>query len=96
MRIVKKCIICQQEFIPNKYHPHQEVCSNKECQHKRQLSNQKEWRFKNPNYFKYKKKNTGWEKRRAHYLKIWRLTHKDYFKKYRLKNKQEVKTLVDT
>jgi len=85
--IKKKCQICGREFIPDKYHPYQKVCSNPSCQHQRQLLNQKRWREKNPDYFKYKEKKTAWEKKRAQYLKVWREIHKEYFKKYRFRRK---------
>lgn len=87
MKKLKKCIICQREFLCSKYHPYQDVCSDKECQHKRQLLNQKKWRAKNPNYFKYKKKDTVWEKRRAQSLELWRQAHKEYFRNYRQSKK---------
>lgn len=87
-RMIKKiCRICKREFIPDKYHPNQEVCSNPECQHKRQLENQRNWRLRNPDYFKYKRRKTAWEKKRAQYLKAWREAHKDYFKKRALQKK---------
>jgi len=86
-RMRKLCEICGKEFIPDKYHPYQKVCSSPECQHRRQLKNQRDWRKKNPHYFKYKEKKTEWERKRAQYLKIWRETHKDYFKQYRKNSK---------
>jgi len=96
---VKICKICNEEFIPDKFHPYQEVCSKPQCQKVRQLENQKRWRLKNPDYFKYKSKKTPWERRRWEYLKRWRETHKDYFKLYRRKKKlswreREVKSRI--
>jgi hypothetical protein len=88
MTRIRICTICGRHFFPNKYHPHQEVCSDKECQKERQLKNQKTWRNSNPHYFRYKDRNTEWEKKRAVYLKNWREKHRDYFKNYRLKKKQ--------
>jgi len=82
MEKIKKCTICGRNFTPDKYHPHQEVCSAPECQHKRQIMNQKIWRKQNPEYFKYKEKATPWERKRSEYLQKWRKEHKDYFKKY--------------
>jgi hypothetical protein len=90
----KICKFCHREFIADKYHPHQQVCSSPECQHKRQLENQRKWRLKNPDYFKYKEKKTFWEKKRAQYLKIWRKIHRDYFRKYHRKRRRDTKTKV--
>ena len=87
LKNIKICSVCQKEFKPNKFHPRQKVCNDPECQHKRQIDNQKSWRNENPNYFKYKERQTPWERKRAEYLKIWKSTHKNYFKIYRLKKK---------
>ena len=82
----RKCRICGYKFVPDRFHPYQKVCSRSECQHKRQLLDQKNWRQKNPEYFKYKEKRTPWERKRAAYLRLWRRLHKDYFKKYSQKH----------
>lgn len=79
MKEPKICKICKKSFIPNKYHPYQEVCFSLKCQHKRQIQNQKSWRTENPDYFKYKERLTFWQKARACYLETWRQNHKDYF-----------------
>jgi len=84
---VKMCSVCSKEFVPNKFHPNQKVCKSLDCQHQRQIDNQKVWREENPNYFKYKERDTPWEKKRAEYLKTWKSSHKNYFKIYRLKKK---------
>ena len=81
-RKTRICKICGKSFIPDKYHPYQEVCSSSECQHQRQILNQRNWRLRNPDYFKYKEKKSIWEKRRAQYLEEWRKNHRDYFKTY--------------
>ncbi|MBN2119842.1 MAG: hypothetical protein JW734_02140 [Candidatus Omnitrophica bacterium] len=85
----KICKICSKEFVPDKYHPRQRVCSSKECQNARQMKNQRVWRSNNPNYFKYKDKKTPWELRRYNYLKKWRQDHRGYFKSYRKKIKKQ-------
>lgn len=97
MEKIRICKICGVEFMPDKYHPRQEVCSNKECQHKRQIENQRKWRKRNPEYFKYKEKATPWERKRAQYLEKWREEHKGYFKEYhqRREAKQKSAFLVD-
>jgi hypothetical protein len=79
------CPNCHKSFVPDKYHPNQQFCSSPQCQHRRQILNQRNWRLKNPNYFKYRDQKTAWEKKRAQYLKFWRQNHKDYFKNWRLK-----------
>jgi hypothetical protein len=76
MEKIKLCKVCKREFKVDKYHPHQEVCSNPECQHKRQLLNQKHWRQENPTYFKYKERENFWQIKRANYLALWRKKHK--------------------
>ena len=87
----KICLICGQWFLPSKYHPAQKICSDSECQHQRQLLNQKIWRKENPNYFVYKERETPWQKRRAEYLAKWKKEHKNYFKIYRLKRRLQEK-----
>lgn len=77
-----QCKICQREFTPNKYHPNQQVCSGLECQHLRQILNEKEWRNKNPEYFKCRDQETSWRVNRHLYSRQWRIVHKDYLKKY--------------
>ncbi|MCM8823555.1 MAG: hypothetical protein NC822_02655 [Candidatus Omnitrophica bacterium] len=84
---IKICKICQKEFVPDKFHPNQQVCLNPLCQHKRELLNQKKWREANPDYFKYKEKKSLWEQKRAKYLELWRKTHKNYFKLIRQKKR---------
>lgn len=83
MSKIKICKFCKKEFVPDKYHSNQKVCSSPECQYKRQMENQRSWRTRNPNYFRYKTKSSTWEKKRALYLKIWREKNKGYFKNYR-------------
>jgi len=83
------CPICKKWFIPNKYRPNQKVCSNLECQYKRQLENMKEWRDKNPNYFKYREvKDTTWKESCRDRARKWRRTHIEYLKLYRQEHKQ--------
>ncbi|MFH1790903.1 MAG: hypothetical protein ABH885_02830 [Candidatus Omnitrophota bacterium] len=80
----KACKICGNPFLPNKYRPNQEICSNIECQYQRQLDNMKKWRVRNPNYFKYKEaKDKSWKETcRARSLE-WRKRHQEYLKLYR-------------
>jgi len=55
-RQVKMCYLCSKEFVPNKYRPSQQACSNETCQHQRQIDNMKRWRSMNPDYFKKEKR----------------------------------------
>ena len=85
------CRICQNEFAPHKYRPHQQVCFNPECQRKRQLQNLKSWRLKNPDYFKYLGEDSAWRRQRYARNKLWKETHKDYLKEYYQKHKEQKK-----
>lgn len=83
------CKICKKEFIPNKYHPAQEVCFSPECQHLRQLLNEREWRLKNPEYFKIRSQDEVWQKYRRQYTREWREAHKTYIKEYEKTYKEQ-------
>lgn len=82
-----QCKICKNEFIPNKYHPNQQVCSNLKCQRIRQIQNQREWRLRNPDYFKCRGQEPSWIKHRHIYIKLWKNMHKDSLKEYSQKHK---------
>jgi len=86
---MKLCRICQKEFIPDKYHAQQQVCSRPECQKQRQIQNQREWRIKNPEYFKSLEQDPAWRKYRQRYTKLWKTSHKDHLKDYAERHKQE-------
>jgi len=77
-----RCQICLNEFIPSKYHPKQKVCPQPSCQRARQLRNEKEWRGKNPDYFKCLGQEAYWKEVRHRYSKLWRTSHKDHLKTY--------------
>ena len=53
---VKRCDHCGTLYMPDKFHPRQRFCTDPECgkdrrrAYKREYN--KEWREKNPNYFK--------------------------------------------
>lgn len=84
-----RCKICQNEFVPNKYHPHQQICSQPACQRARQIQNEREWRLKNPDYFKSRGQEAAWRRIRQRYNKLWSSTHKDYLKKYEASHKEQ-------
>ena len=84
------CPICKKWFLPNKYRPNQEICSNLECQYKRQLENMKSWRDKNPHYFKYKEiRDVRWKEVCRERARRWRQHHLEYLKLYRQEHKEE-------
>lgn len=85
----KTCKICKKPFLPNKYRPNQDICSNVECQYQRQLDNMAVWRKKNPDYFKYKEAHDkSWKETCRHRSLEWRRKHKDYLKLYREAHKE--------
>ena len=89
IRREKKCEICGKPFVPNKYRPNQTVCSSLECQYQRQLSNMKQWRNANPNYFKYKEsQDKSWKQTCRERSLEWRRKHKEYLQLYREANKE--------
>ena len=83
-----RCKICKNEFIPNKYHPQQQVCSQPECQRVRQIQNEREWRIKNPNYFKCLGQESAWRENRHRYSRLWKAAHKEYLREYTHSNQQ--------
>lgn len=89
-----RCKICQREFKPSKYRPNQEACSQPECQKQRQAQNLKDWRQKNPDYFKYLGQEPIWRDSRRQYNKLWRNTHEDYLEKYEIKRKKQRRTYM--
>lgn len=80
----KVCRYCYKEFAPNKYSPHQKVCSNPECQHTRQLESMKSWRSSNPNYFKYdESKGVEWLQAQRERSRQWRHQNPEKVQSYR-------------
>ena len=86
----RTCSICKKSFIPNKYRPNQQICSNLECQYQRQLNNMKKWRDKNPHYFKYKEmRDVKWKEVCRDRARKWRQHHLEYLKLYRQEHKED-------
>jgi hypothetical protein len=78
------CLYCKVSFTPNKYSPRQKICSNPECQKKRQLESMKLWRERNPNYFKYdESKGLAWLETQRRRSKVWREKNPDKVRSYR-------------
>lgn len=86
-----RCKICQSEFTLNKYHPNQQVCLRPECQRQRQIQNERDWRLKNPDYFKVLDQESVWRQNRQRYTNLWKATHKDYLKEYEQTHKEQRK-----
>ena len=85
----KRCSICGNPFIANKYRPNQTICSALECQYQRQLDNMKAWRDRNPNYFKYKEsRDSSWKETCRQRSLNWRKSHNDYLKLYREEHRE--------
>jgi len=84
-----KCSICNNEFSPSKYRPSQQVCSSPACQRQRQLLNQKQWRLKNPDYFKCLGQEPAWQDKRRRYNQLWKAANKEYIKAYENEHKDQ-------
>lgn len=84
-----RCKICQKEFIPSKYQPKQQICSQPECQKLRQIRNLRAWRLKNPDYFKSRGQDGAWQGIRQRYNRLWRKSHKNYLKDYENAHKKQ-------
>ena len=84
-----RCRVCQNEFVPNKYRPNQQVCSRIACQRIRQIDNEREWRNKNPDYFKYLDQESSWRLNRLRYNRLWKSAHTDYLQEYERSHKEQ-------
>ena len=84
-----RCKICQNEFTPSKYHPNQQVCFQPECQRLRQIQNERDWRAKNPDYFKCLGEESAWRQTRHRYNKLWRDSHKEELNTYSQSHKEQ-------
>jgi hypothetical protein len=84
------CPYCRTPFSPNKYSPGQKICSNSDCQKKRQLESMRQWRERNPNYFKYdESKGLAWLEVQRKRSKIWREKNPDKVRAYRQSHSEE-------
>ena len=102
------CRFCNLSFLPNKYAPRQTVCSSADCQKKRQLESMRQWRDKNPNYFKYdeskgiqwletqRRRSQEWRQRNPDKVRAYRQAHEDedrrYMREYMQRYRQKQKT----
>ncbi len=91
---MKFCKICGRQFVPSKYRPFQGACNDIVCQRERQRQNIKDWRLKNPDYFKYaagtdptyrdmiRQKHREWRKSHPSRLQEYRLRYKEKTREY--------------
>lgn len=84
-----RCKICQNEFVPSKYRPKQQVCSRSQCQKARQIENLKAWRLRNPDYFKCLGQETSWRQDRYRYIKLWKEAHREKIREYGASHKEQ-------
>lgn len=78
------CIHCGVPFVPNKYSPRQKICSGSACQKKRQLESMRQWRERNPQYFKYdESKGLVWLETQRNRSRVWRERNPDKVRQYR-------------
>jgi len=54
---MNKCLVCNQNFIPSKFHSKQKICLNKECKKKYHQQWHKNHKLKMRKYYKNKYKN---------------------------------------
>ncbi len=86
----RTCVYCQASFSPNKYSKRQKVCSNPDCQKKRQRDSMKVWRERNPNYFKYdESKGLAWLETQRKRSKVWRQSNPEKVRSYRKEHLSE-------
>jgi len=81
--MIKKCLSCGKLFKPDKMHPYQKICFNKECRILQRSINLRKWRIRNPDYFKNRTDN-------LEMMKEWRKNNPNYYKEYR-KNNPKIK-----
>ena len=81
----RNCIYCHEPFAVNKYSPRQKVCSKPACQHERQIESMKQWRQRNPAYFKYdlSAKGQEWINTQRERSRVWRQRNPDKIRNYR-------------
>jgi len=76
MNANKKCEICQKPFVPDKRHPRQTVCYEKECRRKARIAALRKWRNRYPDYFKGRTDN-------KEDMRAWRKANPTYYRDYR-------------
>ena len=91
----KNCLVCNKPFAPNKYSPRQKVCSNPECQKKRQIDSMRVWREDHPNYFKYdESKGMEWLMLQRQRSKEWRQKNPEKVREYRKSHLDEYRSYM--
>lgn len=91
----RTCPFCQSPFVPNKYAVRQKVCSNPDCQRRRQLESMRQWRERNPNYFKYdESKGLEWLETQRQRSRVWRQKNPDKVRSYRKAHLEEYRNYM--
>jgi len=80
----KICEACHKKYVPNKFHPHQKVCSKKACQKARARLFFKKWLKGEPDYYKHRWDGAEWSRK-------WRKKHPKYYIEYRKKHKKNLR-----
>ena len=74
------CLLCQQSFLPSRFHAQQRVCSAPACQRQRQQQNRRQKLLTDPEYQQVCRDSA----------RQWRGNHPDYWKQYRASHPQSV------
>ena len=83
----KVCPYCFNTFIPNpKVGDRQKCCGSESCKLQRKRDADRQWRKKNPEYFKNRYKS---------HLKPWLEKHPGYLKQYRKKTRETIRNKID-
>jgi hypothetical protein len=77
---LRSCPLCQQSFLPSRFHPQQRVCSAAACQRQRQQQNRQQKLLTDPEYQQVCRDSA----------RQWRASHPDYWKQYRDSHPQSV------
>jgi len=82
----RQCVCCKTMFRPDRYHPHQNHCTKKECQQSRRANWQKN-RLKTDKTYRENQADAQalWKDKNPNYWKNYRATHPEYVKRNRLK-----------
>ena len=74
---VKICRYCEQEFLPSRYHPNQDVCSSDECQRRRRTDYHRRKLEEDPIYREQcRDSQRKWRDRNPEYMKTYLSKHR--------------------
>jgi hypothetical protein len=71
--LLRPCRFCEKAFTPSRFHPEQQVCSEKACQSRRRTESRKRKLAEDPEYLEGCRESA----------RKWRANHPDYWKRYR-------------